>query len=124
MNYIQEFNLHFKLIIAFLTEDKTDKVLSAAREAGATGATVINHARGEGIEPSKTFFGLNLETQRDVLLLLVEEHLSRTILETVTQVGEFDQNIGAGIAFQIDVEDAVGISHQARKLTSVIEKKI
>jgi len=116
--------LHFKLIIAFLTEDKTDKVLSAAREAGATGATVINHARGEGIEPSKTFFGLNLETQRDVLLLLVEEHLSRTILETVTQVGEFDQNIGAGIAFQIDVEDAVGISHQARKLTSVIEKKI
>ncbi len=116
--------MHFKLIIAFLTEDKTNKVLSAAREAGATGATVINHARGEGIEPSKTFFGFNLETQRDVLLLLVEEHLSRTILETVTEVGEFDQNIGAGIAFQIDVEDAVGISHQARKLTSVIEKKI
>jgi len=124
MNYIQEFNLHFKLIIAFLTEDKTNKVLNAAREAGATGATVINHARGEGIEPSKTFFGLNLETQRDVLLLLVEEHLSRTILETVTEVGEFDQNIGAGIAFQIDVEDAVGISHQVRKLTSVVEEKI
>ena len=116
--------MHFKLIIAFIAEDKTNKVLNAARQAGATGATVINHARGEGLEPPKTFFGLNLETQRDVLLLLVEEHLSRTILEKIAQVGGFEENLGAGIALQIDVEDAVGISHQVRKLTAVVEEKI
>jgi nitrogen regulatory protein PII len=116
--------VHFKLIIAFIAEDKTNKVLNAARQAGATGATVINHARGEGLEPPKTFFGLNLETQRDVLLLLVEEHLSRTILEKIAQVGEFEENLGAGIALQIDVEDAVGISHQMKKLTAVVEEKI
>jgi len=116
--------VHFKLIIAFIAEDKTNKVLNAARQAGATGATVINHARGEGLEPPKTFFGLNLETQRDVLLLLVEEHLSRTILEKIAQVGGFEENLGAGIALQIDVEDAVGISHQVRKLTAVVEEKI
>ncbi len=116
--------MHFKLLIAFITEDKTDKVLTAARQAGATGATVINHARGEGLEPTKTFFGLNLETQRDVLLLLVEEHLARTILEKISQVAGFENNIGAGIAFQIDVEDAVGVSHQIRKLSEVVEDKI
>jgi len=116
--------VHFKLIIAFIAEDKTNKVLNAARQAGATGATVINHARGEGLEPPKTFFGLNLDTQRDVLLLLVEEHLSRTILEKIAQVGGFEENLGAGIALQIDVEDAVGISHQVRKLTAVVEEKI
>lgn len=32
--------MHFKLIIAFVNDDKTNTVLSAAREAGATGATV------------------------------------------------------------------------------------
>ncbi|MDM8560448.1 P-II family nitrogen regulator [Candidatus Parabeggiatoa sp. HSG14] len=116
--------MRFKLIITFLTEDRTDKVLDAAREAGATGATVINHARGEGLEPPKTFFGFNLETQRDVLLLLVEEHLSRSILEKIAQVAKFEENIGAGIAFQIDVEDAIGVSHQMRKLTEVVELKI
>ncbi len=116
--------MHFKLIIAFLAEDKTDKVLNAARKAGATGATVINHARGEGIKPFKTFLGLDLEIQRDVLLLLVEEHLSRTILEKIAQVAKFEENIGAGIALQLDVEDAVGISHQVRKLVPVVEKKI
>jgi len=79
--------MHFKLI-ALVEDDKTNQVLDAAREAGATGATVINQARGEGVEQAKTFFGLSLETQRDVLLFLVEEHLSRDILETIAAVGE------------------------------------
>lgn len=116
--------MHFKLIIAFIDEDKTDKVLEAAREAGATGATVINHARGEGLEPAKTFFGLALETQRDVLLLLVEEHLARMILETIAEVGAFEAEKSAGIAFQIDVEDALGVNHQVSKLTRVIEEEL
>ena len=34
--------MHFKLIIALVEDDKTENVLDAAREAGATGATVIN----------------------------------------------------------------------------------
>jgi nitrogen regulatory protein PII len=105
-------------------DDKTDKVLKAARDAGATGSTVINHARGEGLKQSKTFFGLSLETQRDMLLFLVEEHMSRVILETIAQVGEFDAKPGTGIAFQIDVEDAVGVSHQIRQLTSIVEGEL
>ena len=63
--------MHFKLLIAFVEDSKTDKVMDAAREAGATGATVINNARGEGLLQNKTFFGLSLETQRDVVLCLL-----------------------------------------------------
>lgn len=114
--------MHFKLIIAFVEDKKTDAVMDAAREAGATGATVIHNARGEGLKPTKTFLGLSLETQRDVLLFLVEEHLSRHILETIGTVGEFDTSPGTGIAIQLDVEDAVGITHQIKELTSVVEE--
>jgi len=116
--------VHFKLIIALIEDSKTEPLLEAARQAGATGSTVISQARGEGVEKSKTFFGLNLETQRDMILLLVEEHLSRTILETIYEVGEFDEKPGTGIAFQIDVEDAVGVSHQIKQLTSVVEDEL
>lgn len=116
--------MHFKLIIAFVEDDKTDLVLDTAREHGAKGATVINHARGEGLKKSKTFFGLTLETQRDVLLLLVEEHLSRHILEKIASAAEFDSKPGTGIAFQIDVEDAIGVMHQVEKLTKEIEDKL
>ena len=121
---IRDETMHFKLIIAFISEDKTDKVLKAARNCGATGATVINHARGEGLKPTKTFFGLSLETQRDVALFLVEEHLSRKILENIAEIGGFEEDAGAGIAFQIDVEDAIGVSHQMRKLTQVVGDEI
>ncbi|MGD2074794.1 MAG: P-II family nitrogen regulator [Gammaproteobacteria bacterium] len=113
--------MHFKLIIAFVEDGKTAKVMDAAREAGATGATVISNARGEGLTKTKTFFGLSLETQRDVLMFLVEEHLSRRILETVCDIGELDETPGTGIAFQVDVEDAVGVSHQVRQLVQRVE---
>ena len=116
--------MHFKLIIAFVEDSKTDLVIDAARDAGATGATVINSARGEGMEKSKTFFGLSLETQRDVLLFLVEEHLCRHILEKIAEVGEFDTSPGSGIAIQLDVEDAVGVAHQIEKLVDVVEGEL
>ena len=116
--------MHFKLIIVFIEDSETDDIVDAAREAGATGATVINHARGEGIEEAKTFFGLNLEVQRDVVLLLVEEHLCRSSLEKIAEGGKFDEGPGTGIAFQIDVEDAVGVSGQIKKLTSIVEEEL
>lgn len=116
--------MHFKLIIALVEDHQTDHIMKAAREAGATGATVINQARGEGVRAAKTFLGLSLETQRDMLLFLVEEHLSRHILEHISQIGEFDSKPGTGIAFQIDVEDAVGVMHQAQELSGVVEEKL
>lgn len=116
--------MHFKMIVVFVEDDKTDAVMDTAREAGATGATVIHQARGEGLKKSKTFFGLSLETQRDVILFLVEEHLSRHILEEIGRVGRFDDESGAGIAVQIDIEDAVGVQHQITELSETVEENL
>jgi len=116
--------MHFKMIIVFTEDDKTDEIMDAARHAGATGATVIHNARGEGLNVSKTFFGLTLETQRDVLLFLVEEHLSRQILEEINRAGELDATPGTGIAFQLDVEDAVGIMHQANEISHDVKDRL
>lgn len=116
--------MHFKLIITFVDDEKTESVMKAAREAGATGATIITSARGEGAEKLRTFFGLALETQRDVIMLLVEQHLARSVLETIDEVGEFDASPGTGIAFQIDVEDAVGVAHQIERLTKAVEDRL
>ena len=116
--------MHFKLIIAFVEDAKTDDIIDAARDAGATGCTVINHARGEGKEAPKSFLGLSLTTQRDVILLLVEKHLSREILEHIGVVGEFDRKPGTGVAIQIDVDDAVGIMSQAKELVEKVEEQL
>jgi hypothetical protein len=116
--------MRFKMIIAFVDDEKTAAVMEAARNAGSTGATIINNARGEGLHPSKTFLGLELETQRDVLLFLVEEHLSRHILEEIGIAGELDDKPGTGIAVQIDIEDAIGVRHQIQELTETVKEAL
>jgi len=116
--------MHFKLIIALVEDKKTDAIMDAARTAGATGATIVNQVRGEGVKIAKTFFGLELEAQRDMLMFLVEEHLSRHILEHIADIGRFDDGPGAGIAFQIDVEDIVGVNLQIRKLKEAVEDRL
>ncbi len=116
--------MHFKLLIVFVEDAKTDDVLRAAREAGATGCTVVSNARGEGIDEHRSFFGLTLTTQRDVILLLVEEHLSREILEHIGVIGEFDEKPGTGLAIQIDVEDAVGALSQVERLVDIVEEQL
>ena len=116
--------MHFKLIIALVEDEKTDSIMEAARTAGATGATILNQVRGEGVKVAKTFFGLELETQRDMLMFLVEEHLSRHIIEHIAAIGKFEDNPGAGIAFQIDVEDIVGVNRQINKLHEAVEDRL
>ena len=116
--------MHFKLIIIMVEDERTQKVLDAARQAGTTGCTVLNQARGEGVEPNKTFLGLSIDSQVDVILMLAEEHMSREIMEKVAVAGEFDETPGTGIAFQIDVEDAIGVRHQIEALVEAVEDRL
>ena len=116
--------MKFKLIVALVEDHRTEDVVRTAREAGATGSTVVTSARGTGLRPAKTFLGLDLEGQRDVILLLVEGHLSRNILERIAAVCDFDKEPGSGIAFQIDIEDAIGLASQLETISSEIEDKI
>ena len=116
--------MKLKLIMVLVDDRYCDTVLDAAREAGATGATVVTSARGEGLKKEKTFLGLDLAGQRDLLLFLVVEQRARDILETIAAAGNFDEEPGAGIAFQIAVEDAVGLQSQLGALFEEIEDQI
>ena len=116
--------MHFKLIVVMVEDQHTEEILHAARDEGATGATVLNQARGEGIRPVKTFLGLSIGNQVDVILMLVEEHLSRHVLEKIAEVGKFDQTSGTGLAFQVDVEDAIGVRYQIQVLEETLEDRI
>lgn len=102
--------MRFKLIIASVKTDLTDHIVDTAKEAGATGATIIP-ARGTGIHEAKTFFGLSLESQTDIIQFLIEEHLVIKILNTIKEAGEFHKP-GTGIAFVVPVEHVVGLESQ------------
>jgi len=100
--------MKFKMVIAFLPEERLDEVLEAARKAGATGSTVITSARGEGLEPERRFLGLEVASHRNLVFWLVEESVAPGLMQEIAAVGRFEAERGAGIACQIDIEAAVG----------------
>ena len=112
--------MRFKLILASVKADITDRIVDAAKESGATGATIIP-GRGTGIKEAKTFFGLSLEAQTDIILLLVEEHLITKILDVIKKAGEFHKP-GTGIAFVMPVEHVVGLESQMEKFEEEVRK--
>ncbi|MBF0251068.1 MAG: P-II family nitrogen regulator [Alphaproteobacteria bacterium] len=116
--------MNLKLIIALVKDDITQTVIDAARDAGATGASIITSVQGEGLIKEKTFLGLDLAAQRDMVLFLVAQPKAREILETIGKAGCFDEDPGAGIAFQIGLEDAVGLTTQLPKLIQEVEKEL
>ena len=88
-----------------------------------TGCTVITSARGEGLKPPNTFLGLTVAGQRDIILFLVEEHESRKILEAIGTACGFDTKPGTGVAFQVDIEDAIGLRGQIDSIRKDISKE-
>lgn len=115
--------MKFKLVIVMTQDELTDKAIEAARSKGATGCTVITGARGEGLTPQKTFLGLTLAGQRDIALFLVEEHHSREVLEAIAVACGFEEKPGAGVTFQIDIEDAIGLKGQMQSIMQEISKE-
>ena len=116
--------MKFKLVIALVADEHTEKVVEVARRLGATGATVITAARGEGLEPAKTFLGLTLEGQVDVALFIVEQHISRKIIEGIDEIVGFSASPGSGVAIQVDIEDAIGLGSQLEVIKEEIEDQI
>ena len=110
----------FKLILSSVKTDITDHIVDAAKGAGATGATIIP-ARGTGIHEAKTFFGLSLEAQTDIIMLIVEEHLVSTILETIKEAGQFHKP-GTGIAFVLPIEQVIGLESQMESFKEKVRK--
>ncbi len=112
--------MRFKLILTSVESHITDKVVDAAKAAGATGATIIP-ARGTGIHEAKTFFGLTLEAQTDIIMFLVEEHTVTKVLDAIKQAGEFHKP-GTGIAFVLPVEHVVGLESQMEQFKQEVRK--
>jgi len=102
--------MRFKVILALVNDDYQDEVIEAAKKAGATGVTILN-ARGEGVHDQKSFFGLSMELQKDMLLFLVEDFNSDQIMDAIYTSGKLDQK-GNGIAFSWTIDRAIGLESQ------------
>jgi nitrogen regulatory protein PII len=102
--------MRFKLIIATVKTDVTNSIVDAAKTAGAT----ITPSHGTGIHEAKTFFGLTLEAQTDLVMFLLEEHLVEAVMKAICKAGHFEKP-GTGIAFVLPVDQVAGLESQMER---------
>ena len=100
----------FCAVMAVIPPDKEEAVVTAAKGAGATGATVIE-ARGTGVKEALSFFGLVLEGRYTCILSLVDEAQVDAVLAAVTAAADM-QAPGNGIAFAMPVTRIAGMESQ------------
>ena len=103
----------YKSIVAMVKPNLTDMVVNSAKQAGATGATIIP-ASGTGAHEAKTFFGLSLDIRTDVVIFLVDGEMVETVLSAIKEAGRFNEP-GTGIAFVFAVEQTAGFESQLSK---------
>jgi len=78
------------------------KMILAARSAGATGA-IGYHARGYGTRERLGALGLAVETDKDVIKVLVSTEQRALVFEAMYKAGELDKP-GAGMMYITPVE--------------------
>lgn len=96
-----------KLILAIVEHGWSDEILESAREAGATGATILQ-GRGSGTSEGSNILGITIEPQKDILLMIVPEAKSDQIMTQIQTVGDLDEP-GTGLALQLNIEDIRGL---------------
>jgi len=103
-------NLDIRCIVAIVERGKADKVVNAAKKAGATGATIF-YARGTGTTEAKKFFDLHIESSKEVIIILTEVSKKDKIIKAMVEAGKLKAP-GTGIIFSVEISDLIGLKHR------------
>ena len=89
------------LIVCIVNAGYSQNVMEAARAAGAQGGTVIR-ARGSANPEAEEFFSINIQPDKEVLLILVPKDIKDDVMKAVYKdCGLADEAMG--IAFSLPV---------------------
>lgn len=97
----------YEVIVAIVNEGHSDKVMDAAREAGARGGT-ISHARGSGNKEIEKKYGIIITPQKEMLYILVSEAIRDQVMSAINKAVGIDTP-GQGIVFSLPVDNISGL---------------
>ena len=67
-------------IIAIVNEGFSDLVMDVARDNGAQGGTIIS-ANGSVSPEAEKLYGISIQPQKEIVLILVSSHITQNILD-------------------------------------------
>ena len=109
----------YDMIVAIIGRGFSDYVVSAARDAGATGATIV-YGRGTA-DADKQVFGISLQPERELVLILVRSNERRTIMQAISAKTSLMEE-GRGFCFSLPVSEVFGLKRVAEQKKEQIKK--
>lgn len=100
-------NIMYHAITVIVEKGNAENVIDAATEAGSKGGTIIN-ARGSGIHETSKLFSMEIEPEKEIVLILSERGSTEAIVHAVRDKLKIDEP-GNGIIFIQDVSQTYGL---------------
>jgi nitrogen regulatory protein PII len=99
--------IKFELIVSILNQGFSDEFMAAAKEAGAGGGTVIS-ARGTAHKGPVKFFGISLQEEKEVIIILSTREKKMPIMQAVSKFFGITSKAD-GVVFSLPVDSVTGI---------------
>jgi nitrogen regulatory protein PII len=100
-------NNMYHAITVIVDRGKAEYVIDAATRAGSTGGTII-HARGSGIHETSKLFSMDIEPEKEIVLILSERDKTGGIVSSIREELKIDEP-GQGILYIQDVNKTYGL---------------
>jgi nitrogen regulatory protein PII len=94
-------------IFTIVNKGLAETVVKAAESAGSRGATVIN-ARGAGVHETARLFSMDIEPEKEIVLILVNDTVCQPVVHAIREAAELDQP-GKGLLFTVDIRESCGL---------------
>ncbi|MDR0525916.1 MAG: P-II family nitrogen regulator [Spirochaetaceae bacterium] len=96
------------LIISIINQGYSDEFMTAAKEAGARGGTVIA-ARGLTSSKPVKFFGVSIQDEKEIILILSSRDKKTAIMEAISKAYGVNSQAD-GIIFSLPVDEVMSLN--------------
>ncbi len=97
----------FKKLTVIVDRGMASDVMEIARKAGVRGGTIL-HGRGAGAEIATSLFGMEIEPEKELVIILMPDELVEKVVRALSQELRLDEP-GKGILFVEPVLDTRGL---------------
>ena len=98
------------LIYSVINRGHSDEFMETARNSGASGGTVL-HARFLGKEGASQFFGISVQEEREIILILAPQDKKALILKAIGEAHGLDSK-AQGLMFSMPVDRVMSLSYE------------
>ena len=100
--------IEHELILCIVNEGMAETVMDVAKEAGATGGTVIR-ARGTANKEAESFFKITIDPQKEMVMILIPIAIKEAIMHALYNKAGL-KTPGQGIIFSLPVDNVAGLN--------------